>query len=125
MSKKEENIQMQWAGATTLLEVLSHLSSRIESAKLHLKRYGEVDDEHWADLYERAVTWLEEASTLSNVLRRELWRTLPNVSNSEQSQGTKRIVFDNGKEHDRLCREAAQKEFDNGLHNVNTDQYSK
>lgn len=68
----ENRLQQEWAGVETPTEILSRISARITSARMHLQRDGEVDDEHWADLYERSLTWLNEASSLCDVLREKI-----------------------------------------------------
>lgn len=65
----ENRLHQEWAGVETPTEILSRISARITSAQMHLQRDGEVDDEHWADLHERSLTWLTEASSLCEVLR--------------------------------------------------------
>lgn len=112
MSKKEEkNLQQAWAQSLIKDKApnaaLYCLLTRVRSAHDALTRFGEVDDDHWNDLWERSLTWLNEAMIIGEAI-------------GDQNLNQVRITLnDSGKDHDKMAREAMRKEFDDALRLVN------
>ena len=104
MSKKDENLQM-WAknvvSDKTHTELLNCILSRVRSAHSALSKYGDVDDDHWNDLWERSLTWLHEAMLIGDAM------FAPKI-----------IPEDTGRDNDQLCREAMRKEFEESMNKV-------